>query len=148
MTLSERLVRLGYQYLESLIRELELGVGEPSWFYAYLKVGASQRLLRRQTRAMEAVLGRRMTSVAAAERDSFRRWQEGNALLQEAMNELVAAVQGRDKELADGDIRNLRTLLVRVIKDSLEVVSDVEALTGDVSQDLAWALKNVTVDRD
>lgn len=141
MSLSASIWQLGCRYAAAIIREMELAVAEPSWFYAYLKVHEARQLLRHQAQAMEAAVGERLQAIGCHDLAEFMAWQRDSERLDVCVSALVTAVYHRKTSDADAALGEVHAALARLIQSGLDVLARVEALSGDISPALAGTLR-------
>lgn len=141
--LSGRVVRFKYQYIESIIRELELAISESNWLTAYTKAEQGRRLLASQTAAIQHVCGQRLQQTGHASPPALEAWLSGNENLLGLMAALVATIDNRQPAEATERIRMLPAVLGKLAGEAPAVLDQVVALTGDLSADLAEALGQI-----
>lgn len=141
MSLSTPIWQLGCRYAASLIRELELAVAEPSWFYAYLKAHEAQQLLEQQAEAMKEAVGERLQATGCQDLAEFIAWQRDSEDLALCIRALVRAVHDRKASDTQAALGEVHAMLERIIQSGLRVLARVEALSGDITPALAGTLR-------
>lgn len=146
--LAGRVVRLKYQYIESIVQELELAVGEPNWFLADTKAGQSRRVLASQTAAIQEVCGQRLRQAGHASPPELQAWLSANERLLGLMTGLGAAIDHRRAGEALERIASLRAVVGKLAGEAPAVFEQVATLSGDFSADLARALGRIGPEMD
>lgn len=145
---ASNIVRVGWKYIQAVSYELEAAIEEPpSWFEAYRKATLLQRLIRGHLRVVEEVLWNRLCGHPEADPPEFYAWLIENEHLVTICEEVAASVHDRD---ADGSAKHLARLALFLSQgehEIVDVVLRVEALVGDLSDDLGNALHQIERDR-
>lgn len=143
MSVISRIVGLGYEYIQSLTHELHIAVAESSWFEAYRKACFVQSQLERHAGGIEHVISRRLAREAHGIPREFEQWMGHKRQLLAVSGELVRAVHDRDPDASHDLSRHLTALLAQSIRNTVDVALQIEALTGDMADDLGRALRGM-----
>lgn len=140
MSLSEAVVRLGYQYVAAMLREVELCVDEPSWFRAFVTTQRAHEQLRGHTQGLAVAIDSQRPRSACEGAEGQAR-ELGHHALQQSMAALLQAVHDRQVGPARDRLNRLRVALEASMSRDLALVVHAETLGGDLSQVLARAIQ-------
>lgn len=138
--IASNIVRAGCSYVRAAVKELELDVEEERWEEAYRQAQLVQRLLRKQRGAIQQALWSRLSAYGEAGPPEFGAWLIDNRQLLDTTGELETAVHDRDPAASKALLARLALFLVHGLHETIDVVVQIEALTGDLSDDLGASL--------
>ncbi len=143
MCFISKIVRLGYEYMQAVAQELEAAIEEPSWFHAYREARLAHRLVTQHVEGIEQALSRRLTDHGEPPPPEFTRWLTGNRRLVDTSTALVATVHDREQKASAGQVKQLQSLLGQSAYETVDIVLRIEALTGDISEDVGQVLARI-----
>lgn len=146
MRIASNIVRVSCDYIRATVRELELAVEAESWGEAHEQALLVQRQIQKHRKAIQKALWRRLSATDEPGTPEFGAWLIETKHLLQAADELAVAVHDRDQTATKALLARMTLFLALGVHETVDVVSQVEALTGDLSQDLGAALQEVRVD--
>ena len=138
-----RVVRLGYEYANAVAIELKAAIAEPSWFEAYRSARLLQRLIQGHVGGIEQVLSQRLTDEGKQTILEFDRWVTDNKRLLGLSSALVESVRDRQQGTPGQQLESLLELLGQSAYEAVDLVFRIEAMTGDLSEELGHTLRQL-----
>lgn len=143
-----RAIHSKYQYIDAIMQELELAASEPDWCLAYTKAEQSRRLLASQISAIQQVCCKRLYQLNHAAPTELQTWLSHYEDMRHLLTLVMDAVDHHQPEEAAAHTRRMRVALHAVASQSLIVLDRVAELTGDLSVELASALRRLDFEND
>ncbi len=144
MSISARIWRLGQEYVQSIVHEVDLAIADLRWFQAYLKAYEALGLIEVQEQALESVIAGRLRGIDCSSIVEIDTWRRDRDRLHACMRGLVRAVHDREHNPAVSSLTEVTASLVSSVQSGARALLHVESLVGDVSAQLAAALRDRT----
>lgn len=138
--LAERVLRLRYQYIESILQELQLALGESDWALCRAKLDHCQRMLMSQTAAPREICACGLAQAGGDGLARFNAWMAHDRAVLDIMAALRDAVEANRVYAARQCAQELRSALVPLASEAAELMHQMQAITGDLSATLASVL--------